>query len=129
MYAIGTNAEAAQRVGINVTRMTLSATGCRRLRRDRRHAAGLAPVDCIADRGRRLRAAGDRGGGGGRGQPVRRPRHRLGCFVGALLFTTMGNGAVLLGVDPFWEMVIEGLLIAAVVYLDNLTKLRRAGLR
>jgi ribose transport system permease protein len=52
-----------------------------------------------------------------------------GCFIGALLFTTIGNGANLLGVDPFWEMVIEGLLIAAVVYLDNLTKRRRAGLR
>lgn len=52
-----------------------------------------------------------------------------GCFIGALLFTTLGNGANLLGVDPFWEMVIEGLLIAAVVYLDNIQKQRQAGLR
>ena len=44
----------------------------------------------------------------------------LGAVVGAVLFTTMGNAAVLLGVDPFWEMVLEGLLIALVVYLDNL---------
>jgi ribose transport system permease protein len=52
----------------------------------------------------------------------------LGAVAGAILFTTMSNGAVLLGVDPFWEMVIEGLLIALVVYLDNLQKRRQAGL-
>ena len=57
---------------------------------------------------------------GGRGTIV-------GCFIGALLFTTIGNGANLLGVNPFWEMVIEGLLIAAVVYLDNLQKRRSHG--
>jgi len=34
----------------------------------------------------------------------------------------------LLGVDPFWQMAIEGLLIAAVVYVDNLRKHRQAGL-
>ena len=48
----------------------------------------------------------------------------LGAVAGAVLFTTMGNGAVLLNVDPFWEMVLEGLLIALVVYLDNLQKRR-----
>ena len=52
----------------------------------------------------------------------------LGTAVGAVLLTTMANGAVLLGVDPFWEMVLEGLLIALVVYLDNLQKRRQAGI-
>ena len=51
----------------------------------------------------------------------------LGTVVGAVLFTTMSNAAVLLGIDPFWEMVLEGLLIALVVYLDNLQKRRQAG--
>ncbi|MEO8756631.1 MAG: hypothetical protein ABI398_02600 [Devosia sp.] len=51
----------------------------------------------------------------------------LGAVAGAILFTTMSNGAVLLGIDPFWEMVIEGLLIPLVVYLDNLQKRRQAG--
>ena len=50
-----------------------------------------------------------------------------GCFIGAVLFTTIGNGANLLGVNSFWQMVIEGLLIAGVVYLDNLQKRRGAG--
>ena len=52
----------------------------------------------------------------------------LGAIAGAVLFTTMGNGAVLLNIDPFWEMVLEGLLIALVVYLDNLQKKRLSGL-
>jgi ribose transport system permease protein len=39
----------------------------------------------------------------------------------------MSNGAVLLYIDPFWEMVLEGLLIALVVYLDNLQKNRLSG--
>jgi ribose transport system permease protein len=51
----------------------------------------------------------------------------LGAVVGAVLFTTMSNAAVLLDVDPFWEMVLEGLLIALVVYLDNLQKRRLSG--
>jgi ribose transport system permease protein len=51
----------------------------------------------------------------------------LGTVVGAVLFTTMSNAAVLLGIDPFWEMVLEGLLIACVVYLDNLQKRRHHG--
>ncbi|HEX3348906.1 MAG TPA: ABC transporter permease, partial [Acetobacteraceae bacterium] len=51
----------------------------------------------------------------------------LGCFVGAILFTTIGNGANLLGVSSFWQMIVEGLLIAGVVYLDNLQKRRSTG--
>ena len=38
-----------------------------------------------------------------------------------------GNGATLLGVNPFWQMVIEGLLIAGVVYPDNVQKRRAQG--
>ena len=44
-----------------------------------------------------------------------------GCFIGAILFTRIANGANLLGVSSFW---IEGLLIAGVVYLDNMQKRR-----
>jgi ribose transport system permease protein len=52
----------------------------------------------------------------------------LGCFIGALLFTTLGNGANLLGINSLWQMVMEGLLIALVVYVDNLQKRRQAGM-
>ena len=50
-----------------------------------------------------------------------------GAVAGAMLFTTMRNGAELMDIDPFWEMLLEGLLIALVVYLDNLQKKRLNG--
>jgi ribose transport system permease protein len=128
MYAVGSNIEAARRVGINVTRVTLVAYGLASVFAT---AAGMLLVSRLtmgnpnAGFGSELQAiaAAVVGGAslfGGRGTVV-------GCFIGAILFTTIGNGANLLGVNSFWQMVIEGLLIAAVVYLDNLQKRRASG--
>jgi ribose transport system permease protein len=128
MYAVGSNIEAARRVGINVTRVTLVAYGLAAVFAT---AAGMLLVSRLtmgnpnAGFGSELQAiaAAVVGGAslfGGRGTVV-------GCFIGAILFTTIGNGANLLGVNSFWQMVIEGLLIAAVVYLDNLQKRRASG--
>jgi ribose transport system permease protein len=128
MYAIGSNAEAARRQGINVFRITLTAyvvsSGLAAL-------AGILLVSRLSIASPSMAnayelqaiAAAVVGGAslfGGRGTV-------LGTVVGAVLFTTMSNAAVLLGIDPFWEMVLEGLLIALVVYLDNLQKRRQAG--
>ncbi len=130
MYALGSNTEAAMRVGVNVTVVTLVAYGLSatfaaiggmllvaRLSMGTPTAASGYELQAIA-----AAVVGGASLFGGRGTIV-------GCFIGSLLFTTIGNGANLLGVDPFWQMVIEGLLIAAVVYLDNIQKLRHAGLR
>jgi len=129
MYASGSNAEAARRQGINQTWVTILAyvisSGLAAL-------AGILLVSRLSIASPSMAnayelqaiAAAVVGGAslfGGRGTV-------LGAVAGAILFTTMSNGAVLLGVDPFWEMVIEGLLIALVVYLDNLQKRRQAGL-
>ncbi|MEO6394578.1 MAG: ABC transporter permease [Devosia sp.] len=129
MYASGSNAEAARRQGINQTMVTILAyvlsSGLAAL-------AGILLVSRLSIASPSMAnayelqaiAAAVVGGAslfGGRGTV-------LGAIAGAILFTTMSNGAVLLGVDPFWEMVIEGLLIALVVYLDNLQKRRQAGL-
>jgi ribose transport system permease protein len=128
MYAMGSNAEAARRQGISTRRITIVAYLL---------SSGLAALASILLVSRlsiaspsmanayelQAIAAAVVGGAslfGGRGTV-------LGALVGAVLFTTMGNGAVLLDIDPFWEMVIEGLLIALVVYLDNLQKRRQAG--
>ena len=129
MYAIGSNIESARRVGINVTVVTLvsyclsalfAAIGgmllVSRLSMGTPTAATGYELEAIA-----AVVVGGASLFGGRGTI-------LGAFIGALLFTTIGNGANLLGVDPFWEMVVEGLLIAVVVYLDNLQKRRRSGL-
>jgi len=128
MYALGSNIEAARRVGINVTQVTLVAYGLASVFAT---VSGMLLVARLtmgnpnAGYGSELQAiaAAVVGGAslfGGRGTVV-------GCFIGAILFTTIGNGANLLGVNSFWQMVIEGLLIAAVVYLDNLQKRRTSG--
>ena len=128
MYAVGSNAEAARRQGINIFGITLTAYVL---------SSGLAALGGILLVSRlsiaspsmanayelQAIAAAVVGGAslfGGRGTV-------LGTVVGAILFTTMSNAAVLLAVDPFWEMIIEGLLIALVVYLDNLQKKRLSG--
>ena len=127
MYALGSNIEAARRVGIDVTRVTLVAYAL--LRSSPRWAACYWSHDLRwATRmpaGAELQAiaAAVVGGAslfGGRGTIG-------GCLIGAVLFTTIGNGANLLGVNSFWQMVIEGLLIAGVVYLDNLQRRRSQG--
>jgi ribose transport system permease protein len=128
-YAMGSNIEAARRVGINVTRIAIIAYTI---------SAGLAAIAGIllvsrlnvatptAAMGYELDAIASVvvGGAslfGGRGTI-------LGTFIGSVLFATIGNGANLLGVDPFWEMVVAGLLIAVVVYVDDRQKKRRAGM-
>ena len=128
LYAMGSNAEAARRQGINTFRMTLVAyvmsSGLAAL-------GGLLLVSRLSIASPSMAnayelqaiAAAVVGGAslfGGRGTV-------LGTVVGAVLFTTMSNAAVLLDIDPFWEMVLEGLLIALVVYLDNLQKKRQSG--
>ncbi len=128
MYALGSNIELARRVGINVTKVTLLAYGLSAVFAT---VAGMMTVARLtmgnpnAGYGAELQAiaAAVVGGAslfGGRGTI-------LGCFIGAILFTTIGNGANLLGVNSFWQMVIEGLLIAAVVYLDNVQRRRASG--
>lgn len=129
LYAAGSNAEAARRQGISILRLTIIAYGI---------SSGLATIASILLVSRlgvaspsmanayelQAIAAAVVGGAslfGGRGTV-------LGAVVGAVLFTTMSNGAVLLGIDPFWEMVVEGLLIALVVFLDDLQKRRQSGL-
>ena len=129
LYALGSNAEAARRQGIPVLRITITAyvlsSGLAAL-------AGILLVSRLSVASPSMAnayelqaiAAAVVGGAslfGGRGTV-------LGAVAGAVLFTTMGNGAVLLDIDPFWEMVVEGLLIALVVYLDNLQKKRLSGL-
>ncbi len=128
MYALGSNIEAARRVGINVTRVTLVAYGLSALFATISGmllVARLSMGNPNAGFGSELQAiaAAVVGGAslfGGRGTVI-------GCFIGAILFTTIANGANLLGVNSFWQMVIEGLLIASVVYLDNVQKRRASG--
>lgn len=46
----------------------------------------------------------------------------LGTLTGALLLSTINNGANLLNVNPFWQPIVTGLLIVVVVYFDQVRK-------
>jgi ribose transport system permease protein len=44
--------------------------------------------------------------------------------LGAILLTTINNGANLLYVDSYWQRVITGGLIILIVYFDQLRRRR-----
>lgn len=130
MVAMGSNHESARRAGINIKRIVFfayivsSVTAC---------IAGMllmarmsigSPTAGVAYELNAIAAAVVGGASlfGGRGSV-------LGTFIGALLFATIANAANLLGIDSFWQMVATGVLIAAVVYVDNLHKRRQSGMK
>jgi len=41
-----------------------------------------------------------------------------GAFVGAMVLAVMRNGLTLLGVDAYWQQVVEGLIIVVAVIID-----------
>lgn len=43
----------------------------------------------------------------------------LGTLIGAILMGVLANGLNLLNVEPFWQRVINGLLIVAIVVFDQ----------
>ncbi len=49
----------------------------------------------------------------------------VGPLLGALLLTTINNGANLLNVNPFWQRIITGVLIVVIVYFDQLRRRKR----
>ena len=50
----------------------------------------------------------------------------LGPCLGAMLLTTINNGANLLNVNPFWQRIITGALILVIVYFDQRRRRTRA---
>lgn len=48
-----------------------------------------------------------------------------GPLLGSILLTTIANGANLLNVNPFWQLIITGGLIIVIVYLDQLRRRAR----
>ena len=45
-----------------------------------------------------------------------------GPLLGSFLLTTIKNGANLLNVNPFWQLIITGALIIVIVYFDGLRR-------
>jgi ribose transport system permease protein len=126
IYAVGSNPEAARLSGVNVGRTIYLAYMV---------SAGLAALAGILTASRigiGIATTGDGwelqsiassviGGAslfGAVGSVV-------GPVLGAVLLTTINNGANLLNVNPFWQRIITGGLIIVIVYFDQLRRRRR----
>ena len=120
LYAVGGNREAARAAGINVDRVKILVYGVSGLYCG---LAGLVLVgrmnsaNALMAEGLELQtiAAVVIGGTnlfGGKGSV-------FGTLIGAILMGVLSNGLNLLNVEPFWQRVVNGLLIVAVVVFDQ----------
>jgi ribose transport system permease protein len=122
-YAIGSNAEAARRAGINVDRHLIKVyalsgllagmAGMVSLARFATTTIGGHSTDNLA-----AIAAVVLGGTslfGGIGTV-------LGTIVGVFIPAILQNGFVILGVQPFWQQVAVGAVLIVAVYIDQLKR-------
>jgi len=126
VFAVGGNAHAAFLSGINVARIrvALFAIGgamaaisgillVSRLGSGNATAANGLEFDVIA-----AVVVGGTALSGGRGS-------MLGTLLGVLVITLIGNGLVLLGINPFFQQVVRGLIIVIAV-LANIQAIKRS---
>jgi ribose/xylose/arabinose/galactoside ABC-type transport system permease subunit len=119
-YAIGGNMEASLRAGVPVDRMTIlifslsgllaGVAGCL-------HTARFTAGSGVAGEPLLLQsiAAVIIGGVsmfGGRGSVT-------GTLIGALIISIMVTGLIMLGVDPFWQYIILGIVVILAVLIDQ----------
>ena len=127
VYAVGGNAKAARLSGIKVPRirvLVFLGTGllaalvgiitAARLTSGNATAANGLEFDVIA-----AIVVGGTSLSGGRGS-------MLGTLLGVLFIAIIGNGLILLGVNPFFQSVVSGVIIVGAV-LINLILSRRGG--
>ena len=126
LYAIGGSAEVARLAGIDVRRYTdQGLCGRRSIGRGRRHGVGgparisPSPAPRWATSWTRSRPSSSvvpslSGGVGSMG----------GTVVGVLIIGVLHNGLNLLGVSPFVQQIVIGLVIAAAVTVDTLSRRR-----
>ncbi|MFN2199851.1 MAG: ABC transporter permease [Caldilineaceae bacterium] len=120
VYAIGSNEEAARLSGINVTMVTIGIyvicgflTGLA----STIEAGRLATIQPAGGNGYELLAIGAVVVGGtslfgGEGSII-------ATLIGALMVTTIRNGLNILGVNAFWQYVVNGAVIVAAVAIDQ----------
>jgi ribose transport system permease protein len=120
IYAVGGNEEAAKLSGLNVKRVKLmvyTAAGALSAVGGLIVTSRLNSATPIAGEGFELDsiAAVVIGGtslSGGKGSV-------LGTVLGALIIGVLNSGLVIMGVDPFWQTVIKGLVILLAVVIDR----------
>lgn len=129
VYAIGGNPQAAFLSGINVSRIRVQLFAIAgamaavsgilllsRLGSGNATAASGLEFDVIA-----AVVVGGTALSGGRGS-------MLGTLLGVLVITLIGNGLVLLGINPFFQQVVRGLIIVIAV-LANIQAIKRGAAR
>ncbi len=126
LFAIGSNMEAARLSGVNIGRMiylayTLSATLAA--------FAGILTTSRIGignattGQGWELQSIAASVIGGTSLFGAIGSIH--GPLLGSFVLTTINNGANLLNVNPFWQLIITGILIIVIVYFDGMRRRRR----
>ena len=119
-YAIGSNTEATRLSGINVTRVMLGIymiCGLLTGLASTIEAGRLAIVQPAGGNGYELLAIGAViiGGAstfGGEGSII-------ATLIGAIIVTTIRNGLNILGVNAFWQYVVNGVVIIGAVAIDQ----------
>lgn len=125
-FLVGSNAEAARRAGINVqahllrlyTLSGLLAGFAAMLSLGRFSTTTLEghttdPLEAIT-----AVVLGGTSLMGGRGTVI-------GTVVGVFIPAVLANGFIIMGVQPFWQMVVLGLVVIAAVYVDQLKRQNR----
>lgn len=119
-YAIGSNPEAARRVGIHVDRHLILVYGVSGLMAGLAGIMNLAYFSTTTISGHPLDnlvviTAVVLGGAslfGGRGS-------MLGTFIGVYIPETLAAGLIIAGVNQYWQYILTGVVLAAAVYLDQ----------
>ena len=119
VYAVGSDAEAARLAGIEPQRVVFgvfAVTGALVGLAALLNAVRFAAVPSNAGVGLELQAiaavvVGGTAITGGRGT-------LLGTLIGVLLLGTIGTALTFLGISPFWEKAIQGLIILAALVAD-----------
>lgn len=123
VYAVGCNSEAARLVGIDVDRvksMVFVVSGAMASFAGIVMVARLTSAQPTIGLGWQLPsiAAAVIGGtplSGGEGGP-------LGTIIGAALMGVLENAIVLLGISPYWQTVVSGLVVVVSVAMDTVRK-------
>jgi len=119
-YAIGSNPEAARRVGINVDRYLIGVYALSGLMAGVAGIMNLAYFSTTTISGHPLDnlvviTAVVLGGAslfGGRGSI-------LGTFIGVFIPEMLAAGLIIIGVNQYWQYILTGVVLAAAVYLDQ----------
>jgi ribose transport system permease protein len=119
-YAIGSNPEAARRVGINVDRYLILVYGLSGLMAGLAGIMNLAYFSTTTISGHPLDnltviTAVVLGGAslfGGRGS-------MWGTFIGTFIPAVLAAGLIIIGVNQYWQYILTGIVLAAAVYFDQ----------